>query len=405
MATKSQIKPKSPPPMAAATKVKVERNIRKLTQGDRQSFEVRMKRAGFQALDRSFATLREARAFVNQAKSAHLINANPTPNIHTVLIPQVVDEYSIYRVGIGSPLNTNEQRQLARIRHDLMEWSIGTTQVVRLQIYLRKLQTLPVSTAKLQKDGATVRTYSASSARKIFYQLRKILMWRAVARGYQFDNRPFDKKLAPAAWSEPRTRRLETGEEEKLLAAAGAYGPHGRVWRIFIELALETAMRSQEMLKSPWAQLNLGESSLFLDKSIVKTKIARAVPLSQRAVELLTEMKEITGEHHLIFPFWSTTAQLSQGFARIIKKAGIHDLRIHDLRHEATSRLFLNRSLTSIEIMQITGHTNHETLNRYANLRPSELAAKLNYTKKVLKARKEVENKKLPLYTPRIEVA
>jgi integrase len=57
---------------------------------------------------------------------------------------------------------------------------------------------------------------------------------------------------------------------------------------------------------------------------------------------------------------------------------GIKDLRFHDLRHEAISRIVLKqRHLSVFEIMKIVGHSSIEMLNRYANLRGEELSRKL----------------------------
>ena len=53
-------------------------------------------------------------------------------------------------------------------------------------------------------------------------------------------------------------------------------------------------------------------------------------------------------------------------------------MRFHDLRHEATSRLFERTELQTVEIMLMTGHTQVSTLKRYANLRPRILAEKLD---------------------------
>ena len=47
---------------------------------------------------------------------------------------------------------------------------------------------------------------------------------------------------------------------------------------------------------------------------------------------------------------------------RACKKAGLRDLHFHDLRHEATSRLFENTDLDLMEIRSITGHKTLQVL-------------------------------------------
>ena len=63
-------------------------------------------------------------------------------------------------------------------------------------------------------------------------------------------------------------------------------------------------------------------------------------------------------------------------WARACKRAGIEDLRFHDLRHEATSRIF-EKGLNVMEVAAITGHKDLRMLQRYTHLRAEDLAVKL----------------------------
>ena len=58
------------------------------------------------------------------------------------------------------------------------------------------------------------------------------------------------------------------------------------------------------------------------------------------------------------------------------KRANIKDLRVHDLRHEATSRLF-ELGLDAMEVSTITGHKTLSMLKRYTHLKARNLAQKL----------------------------
>ena len=68
--------------------------------------------------------------------------------------------------------------------------------------------------------------------------------------------------------------------------------------------------------------------------------------------------------------------RVSQAFERACKRAGIDGLRFHDLRHEATSRLF-EHGLNPMEVATITGHKDLRMLRRYTQLRAEDLARKL----------------------------
>lgn len=51
------------------------------------------------------------------------------------------------------------------------------------------------------------------------------------------------------------------------------------------------------------------------------------------------------------------------------------DLRFHDLRHEATSRLF-EKGFNPMEAAVVTGHKTRQMLKRYTHLRAENLAKK-----------------------------
>jgi site-specific recombinase XerD len=53
------------------------------------------------------------------------------------------------------------------------------------------------------------------------------------------------------------------------------------------------------------------------------------------------------------------------------------DLRFHDCRHEATSRLFERGVFDSMEVASITGHKTLAMLKRYTHLKSEDLAKKL----------------------------
>jgi integrase len=193
-----------------------------------------------------------------------------------------------------------------------------------------------------------------------------------------------------------RDRRLEPGEWEKILGVI-AVGVLPRTQRPLVlegrrdkaalkcimVLAVESAMRLREMFTLRWAQVDLEKKTVFLDKT--KNGDKRQVPLSSVALaELRAFMPVSPAADARVFPFVgesetpkeldSTTDFLSRLFVDIFEHAGAHGLKFHDLRHEATSRLFERTNLSETQIMKITGHKSHRMLMRYANLRGSTLA-------------------------------
>ena len=67
------------------------------------------------------------------------------------------------------------------------------------------------------------------------------------------------------------------------------------------------------------------------------------------------------------------------------KKLGMPDLRFHDLRHEAVSRL-VEGGLSDQEVSAISGHKSMQMLKRYTHLRAEDLVGKLDKLKRQRKA-------------------
>ncbi len=193
------------------------------------------------------------------------------------------------------------------------------------------------------------------------------------------------KGAAPKA-DEPRNRRLDADEEERILAAL-VDSPDERA---FFVLALETAMRMRECYTLYVDQVSVPKKTIHLEST--KNGDNRQVPLSSTALAMLTKYiasmaRQIEERDGRIFPFWNgdpsvyaldvATAELSANFRIQFAKARVVGFRFHDLRHEATCRLYEKTTLSDILISRITGHRNLQMLKRYASLRGSDLAARL----------------------------
>jgi integrase len=167
----------------------------------------------------------------------------------------------------------------------------------------------------------------------------------------------------------PRDRRLQGDEEQRLLAACR--GARNKWLAHFVALAIETGMRRGELLGLSWDNVDLERRTAFLP--VTKNGESRGVPLSSRAVTVLrglpaTSSGRVFGE--------LTRLALRQSFDRATRRAGITGLRLHDLRHEATSRFF-EKGLNVMEVASVTGHKTLQMLKRYTHLSVTDLATRL----------------------------
>ena len=164
-----------------------------------------------------------------------------------------------------------------------------------------------------------------------------------------------------------RDRRLVDDELPRLLAAAHVYG--GEIGPL-ITWAIETAMRRGEIAAMRREHLDRQARVLLIPET--KTGTPRRVPLSTAALTVLDSLpRRLDGR------VWGMRPDsISQAFERVCKAAGIEGLTFHDLRHEATSRLF-EKGLNPMEVAAITGHKTLQMLKRYTHLRAEDLVNRL----------------------------
>ncbi|WP_246731115.1 site-specific integrase [Methylobacterium sp. 2A] len=144
-----------------------------------------------------------------------------------------------------------------------------------------------------------------------------------------------------------------------------------RAWylRPFIILAIETGMRRGELLALQWSDIDFFSRLAVVEVS--KNGHGRTVPLTPKAIEILIELPR-RGKN--VFPVKANAVRLA--WERLRKRAGLEEVKMHSMRHEAISRMF-EIGLTIPEVSVISGHRTLSCLQRYTHLKPENVAAKL----------------------------
>lgn len=133
-----------------------------------------------------------------------------------------------------------------------------------------------------------------------------------------------------------------------------------------IRLLILTGCRRGEILGLKWAHVEYENSCLVLPES--KTG-AKRVPLSAPALELLRNTPRQAGNPYVcpgLKPMGHLVG-LSRAWYRIRARAGLNDLRLHDLRHSFAS-VGAGAGLSLQMIGALLGHTVPATTARYAHL-------------------------------------
>ena len=181
--------------------------------------------------------------------------------------------------------------------------------------------------------------------------------------------------------SEPqgRMKRLSIDAETALLACCHELNLD--YIADIIVVAIETGMRCGEILSMRWEDVDFINRRVLLRDT--KNGDSRKVPLSSR-VKIILEMLSSRDTSDLVFPYcrWA----IRRHYTKVVKQSakarkGVQnpftDLRFHDLRHEALSRLS-DKGLNVIEIAHISGHRTLAMLRRYTHPCHETLLGKLD---------------------------
>lgn len=309
----------------------------------KNGWRAQVRRKAHKSIARTFNTKAEAEKWALQIESKMGIGTY-VDNRETLStsLSECLDRYASEII----PHKKGAKRELGRVelwkRHPITEKPIGTIKQVDIAKWRDERLATGVS-------GTTVKLDLALLSHLFTIAIKE---W-----GYPLTN-PVAMIRKPKS-NPGRERRLEHGEEVLILENSPPE------MRAFFIIAIETAMRRGEIhrLQRSWIR---GRAALLPD---TKNGTARAVPLSKRAIEAINSLPfRIDGRL-----FGLDIDAYTHGFLDACKRSGVTGLRLHDLRHEATSRLF-EKGLDIMQVKSITGHKSLHMLNRYTHLRVDELA-------------------------------
>jgi len=131
-------------------------------------------------------------------------------------------------------------------------------------------------------------------------------------------------------------------------------------------------MRRGEILRMEWSHVAWTDELLVIPTT--KNGRPRTIPLTAAAIAILRRVQGLTISDRWVFPVAAEAFKTS--WRRLIERSGVEDLRFHDLRHEAVSRLF-EAGLSLPEVSLISGHRDPRQLMRYTHLDAKRIGSKL----------------------------
>ena len=160
----------------------------------------------------------------------------------------------------------------------------------------------------------------------------------------------------------PKERILTEGEIARLVAHA-----EGDL-KYMILIALNTGMRRGEIFYLKTSLINLREGFLTIEAITSKTRRTRDIELNNAIMDLFIKLLPERRGQEYFFESPKTGKpykDIKKGWATLLKKADIENLRFHDLRHIFATYVIL-RGGDLISLQDTLGHTQITTTRRYS---------------------------------------
>jgi len=200
---------------------------------------------------------------------------------------------------------------------------------------------------------------------------RYMALLRALLRKCEYEWRLLDHapKVPMYRPKPPEPRWLKPPEFERLLKELPLH------LKLAARFAVLTGLRMREMLSLTWDRIDLAQRRAWIPGTRMKAGRPHGIPLNTDAVKVLRELRTLNPEGRHVFQWRGKPVDDCNGhaFKDAATRAGMPDLRWHDLRHTFASWA-VQRGVTLHELMQLGGWSSYQMVLRYAHLAPDNLA-------------------------------
>jgi integrase len=217
--------------------------------------------------------------------------------------------------------------------------------------------------ARLAQETRTKTQRTIASVNRELSMLRRML--NVAQREGWILRSPFaaGDSLISLADENKRGRILTREEELKLLAACEI--PQRTHLKAILICALDTGMRQGEIFSLRWRDVDLENRLVNIRAFHTKTMKERQVAITTRLAIELERLKASAPSNpdSLVF---GIIDNVKRSFTAARSKAGLNDVRFHDLRHTAATRL-VGAHIPLSEVGRVLGHSQANTTYRYVN--------------------------------------
>lgn len=137
---------------------------------------------------------------------------------------------------------------------------------------------------------------------------------------------------------------------------------------------LYTAGRRTEIARLRWQDVKQYDKGWLIELKETKSSV-RIIPMADKLADILIPRKQHIGA---IFPKWYyQSREVSRMFRKYADKAGLKNVKLHDLRHTAATFMILH-SVDIRTVQSILGHSSVTTTEIYTKLAAEHLRSGIN---------------------------
>lgn len=175
-------------------------------------------------------------------------------------------------------------------------------------------------------------TSKSETARRLKQRISVVMQW-AIANGFRSDDPAVALNSAlPKITKKPKHRKFIPYDQVTECLNVVKASKASQSTKLAIELLILTGVRSGEVRGATWSEIDFDRSVWAIPGPRMKMKEDFSIPLSQRALEILTKAKNLTDGSELIFPGSKWGRPLSDmTLSKLIKELGF-DADIHGFR-------------------------------------------------------------------------
>jgi integrase len=312
-------------------------------------WRAQVRRRGYKTVSASFDTKRDAEMWAGEVEAKmHRGKWQDADESTSTTLSEGLNRYllEITPSKKGAKQETNRIKALCKI--PLAQWYLAEIRGQQIAEY---------------RDARAAAGKSPSTIRNDLTIISQVFSTAAKEWGMYDLRNPVENVKLPKQ-NKGRERRLSKNELKRLLDELE------KPYSDAVLLLLETAMRRSELCRLQWSDINLHKRTAKIRDT--KNGEDRSIPLSPTAAQIIAAQPQTADTVFVIKP-----DSLTHAMHYATKRAGIRNLHLHDLRHEATSRFVEGGLFQLAEVMRITGHKTLAAFGVYMHIQAEKLADRM----------------------------